>query len=234
MEASEQALMTKSKWLNCEAYKVIETHRPGDATPTHPSRRSPIFLTFFHLTRVRSSFVESSRPSPPSLPGQGAHGLSSKLLFSSWQDMAVRLRWTNCIRALLLTCWNTDGVHGRKLELDHFFTQHHVDICLLNETHLRPGEVCQFANYIGHRANWLTEGGRTAVLCCSTLYLWRVWGMLRQLSYWPTGHWESWLSTSCLPGPKLTWTCLPALVVVFQFWWRETLMPSTRTGILGW
>ena len=193
--------MTKSKWLNCEAYKVFEIHRPGDATPTHPSRRSPIFLTFFRLTCVRSSLVGSSCPSPPSLLGQGAHKLSSKLLFSSWQNMAAQLRWTNRIRALLLTCWNTDGVHGRKLELDHFFRQHHVDISLLNETPLRPGEVCRFANYIGHRADRLTEGGRTAVLCSSTLYLSRVWGMLSQLSCWPMGHWKSWLSTSRLPGP---------------------------------
>ena len=103
--------------------------------------------------------------------------------------MAVQLRWTNHVRALLVTCWNTNSVHGRKLELDHFFRQHHVDICLLNETHLRPGEVCRFANCIGHRADRLTEGGGTAVLCCSTLYLSRVWGMWRQLSCWPTGRW---------------------------------------------
>jgi len=42
---------------------------------------------------------------------------------------------------------------------------------------------------IGHRADRLTEGGGTAVLCCSTLYLSRVWGMWRQLSCWPTGRW---------------------------------------------
>jgi hypothetical protein len=71
--------------------------------------------------------------------------------------MAVWLRWTNCARALLLTCWNTDGVCGRKLELGNFFRQHCFDICLLNETHLRPGEVCQFANCIGHRADQLTR-----------------------------------------------------------------------------
>ena len=55
------------------------------------------------------------------------------------------------------------------------------------------------------------------------LYLSKVWGMWGQLLCWPAGRWESWL-----------YTCLPALVVVFPFWWWETFMPRIWTGILGW
>ena len=47
--------------------------------------------------------------------------------------------------SLRLTYWNADGVSGRKLELDYFFGQRRVDICLLTETHLRPGEAFRFA-----------------------------------------------------------------------------------------
>jgi hypothetical protein len=39
-------------------------------------------------------------------------------------------------KALRLAYWNADGVHGGKLELEHFFIERGVDICLLNETHL--------------------------------------------------------------------------------------------------
>lgn len=45
-----------------------------------------------------------------------------------------------------LTCWNSDCVHGRKLELDHFLGQHGIDVSLLTETHLRSGEAFRMAN----------------------------------------------------------------------------------------
>lgn len=61
-----------------------------------------------------------------------------------------------------LACWNTDGVRGRKKELDHFLGQHGIDICLLTETHFRPGDVLRLANC--HRTDRLTEGGGTATL----------------------------------------------------------------------
>jgi hypothetical protein len=35
-------------------------------------------------------------------------------------------------------------VHGRKLELEHFLSQHCVDICLLSETFLKPGQAACF------------------------------------------------------------------------------------------
>jgi hypothetical protein len=45
--------------------------------------------------------------------------------------MAARPRRTERAKPLRLACWNADGVRGRKLELEHFLSQHGVDICLL-------------------------------------------------------------------------------------------------------
>jgi hypothetical protein len=53
-------------------------------------------------------------------------------------------------KALRLVCWNADGVRGRKLELEHFLNQHGVDICLLSEAFLNPGNVFRLANYVCH------------------------------------------------------------------------------------
>jgi endonuclease/exonuclease/phosphatase family metal-dependent hydrolase len=60
--------------------------------------------------------------------------------------------------------WIADGVWGRKQELDHFFGQHGIDICLLTENHLRSGVVFRMANYFCHRTDQLTQGGGTAIL----------------------------------------------------------------------
>jgi exonuclease III len=77
--------------------------------------------------------------------------------------MAARPR-RSTVKALLLAFWNADGVRGRMIELDHFLAQHGVDVCLLNETHLDPGQAFRFANYISHRTDRSTKGGGTAVL----------------------------------------------------------------------
>jgi hypothetical protein len=71
--------------------------------------------------------------------------------------MAVRPR-TNRGKALRLAYWNADGVRGRKLKLEQFLTEHGVDICLLNETHLESGRALRFANYICHRTDRPTPG----------------------------------------------------------------------------
>jgi len=42
--------------------------------------------------------------------------------------MAKRARRTERAKALLLACWNAEGVCGRKLELEHFLNQYDVDI----------------------------------------------------------------------------------------------------------
>ena len=55
-------------------------------------------------------------------------------------------------------------MRGRKLELEHFLSQHGVDICLLIETFLNPGEAFRLANYVCHRTDRPTAGGGTAIL----------------------------------------------------------------------
>jgi exonuclease III len=59
---------------------------------------------------------------------------------------------------LRLAYWNADGVCGRKLELEQFLSEHGVDICLLNETHLESGRALKFANYVCHRMDCPTRG----------------------------------------------------------------------------
>jgi hypothetical protein len=64
--------------------------------------------------------------------------------------MAVQPR-TNEGKAFRLDCWNADDVRGRKLELEHFLSEHGVDICLLNGTQPESGRTLRFANYVCHR-----------------------------------------------------------------------------------
>jgi exonuclease III len=61
--------------------------------------------------------------------------------------MAARPRRTPG-KALRLACWNADGVRLRNLELEQFLSEHGVDICLLNETHLVAKRVLRIANYV--------------------------------------------------------------------------------------
>jgi hypothetical protein len=67
-------------------------------------------------------------------------------------------------KALRLACWNADGVRGRKLELEQFLSEHGVDICLRNETHLVSERALKFANYVCHRTDRPTPGGGKAIL----------------------------------------------------------------------
>jgi len=55
-------------------------------------------------------------------------------------------------------------MRGRKLELEHFRSQHGVDICLLIETFLNPGQAFRLPNYVCHRTDRPTAGGGTAIL----------------------------------------------------------------------
>jgi hypothetical protein len=64
---------------------------------------------------------------PISLPTEAAHpraALKTVILFMG--EYAARPRRTKRGKA----CWNVDGVHGRKLELERFLNQHGVDISL--------------------------------------------------------------------------------------------------------
>jgi hypothetical protein len=77
--------------------------------------------------------------------------------------MAARPRRTQG-KVLRLACWNADGVRGRKLELEHFLSEHSVDICLLNETYLVLERALRFANYVCQSTDRPTPGGGTANL----------------------------------------------------------------------
>jgi len=74
--------------------------------------------------------------------------------------MVARRRMTERCKALRLACWTAVGMRGRKLELEHFLSQHGVDICLLSETFLNTGQAFRLANYVCHRTDKPTAGGR--------------------------------------------------------------------------
>jgi len=78
--------------------------------------------------------------------------------------MAARPRRKVWGKALRLACWNADGVRGRNLELEHFLSQHGVDICLLCETFLNSGQAFRLANYVCNRTDRPSAGGGTANL----------------------------------------------------------------------
>jgi len=73
--------------------------------------------------------------------------------------MAARPRRKIRYKALRLAYWNADGMRGRQLELEHFLSQHGVDICLLSETFLNPGQAFRLANYVCHRTDRPDSGG---------------------------------------------------------------------------
>jgi hypothetical protein len=50
------------------------------------------------------------------------------------------------------------------LELEHFLSQHGVDICLLSQIFLNAGQAFRLANYVCHRTDRSTAGGGTAIL----------------------------------------------------------------------
>ena len=78
--------------------------------------------------------------------------------------MAARPRRTERRKPLRLACWNAEGVRGRKLELEHFLSQHGVDICLLSETFLNPEQNFRLANYVCYRTDRPTLADGTAIL----------------------------------------------------------------------
>jgi hypothetical protein len=63
---------------------------------------------------------------------------------------------------MMMACWNADDIHGRKLELEHFLSDH--SIYALSEKNLEPGGALRFANYICHRTDRPTRGGGKEIL----------------------------------------------------------------------
>lgn len=67
-------------------------------------------------------------------------------------------------RNLTVAIWNAQGIKRKKIELEHFLSQHNVDILLANETHLRGGEHFKLRNMVSYRTDrQLQQGGGTAV-----------------------------------------------------------------------
>jgi len=48
--------------------------------------------------------------------------------------------------------------------MEHFLSQHGVDICLLSETFLNPGQAFRLANYVCHRTDRPSTGSGTVIL----------------------------------------------------------------------
>ena len=67
-------------------------------------------------------------------------------------------------KALRLACWNEDGVRDRKLELEHFLSQHGVDTCPLSVTFLKHDQAYRLAKYFCNRTDRPTAAGGTATL----------------------------------------------------------------------
>jgi len=101
--------------------------------------------------------------------------------------MVARPRRTVRGKALRLACWNADGVRDRKLVLEHFLSQHGVDICPLNETFLNSGQAFRLANYVCHRTDRPTAGVArpywSGVVSLTTRYRCRASPSWRQLPY---------------------------------------------------
>jgi hypothetical protein len=64
--------------------------------------------------------------------------------------MAARPRMTERVSVLPFACWNAETLSGRKLEQEHFLSHHGVDICLLIETFLNPGQDFRLEYYVCH------------------------------------------------------------------------------------
>jgi hypothetical protein len=78
--------------------------------------------------------------------------------------MIARPSRANREEALWLAYWNADGVRGRELEPDRFLSDHGVDICHLNETHLESHRDQRFAKYVCHWADRPARSGGTVIL----------------------------------------------------------------------
>jgi hypothetical protein len=84
--------------------------------------------------------------------------------------MAVRSR-INGRDAVRPAGWNSDGVRSRKLKLEQFLSEHGIDICLLNETHLESGSSLKFLNYVCHRSEHPTLGGGKVISAVAKLII---------------------------------------------------------------
>ncbi|GFX26794.1 probable RNA-directed DNA polymerase from transposon X-element [Trichonephila clavipes] len=63
---------------------------------------------------------------------------------------------------LSLCSWNANGLLRKYAELRIFIEKHSPDILLIQETHLRPSDNLNIANYTCHRNDRISDGPRTA------------------------------------------------------------------------
>ncbi len=73
---------------------------------------------------------------------------------------------------LKIVCWNANGLHSRKIELESFFYNNGIDIALISETHLIGyTNLSKFRNYINYCANHPSNQhrGGSAVIIKSSL-----------------------------------------------------------------
>ena len=83
----------------------------------------------------------------PTIPkAEGAPGQSSVQSCSTLLTMAVRPTGRDRGRILWLAYWNANSIHNKKLELVQFLSNHGINICLINETNLVPGQDFQMPN----------------------------------------------------------------------------------------
>jgi Exonuclease III len=71
--------------------------------------------------------------------------------------MTVRPTGRDRSRILRLAYWNANSIHNKKLEMVQFLSDHDIDICLINETHLLPGQDFRKANYGSHKNDRPTQ-----------------------------------------------------------------------------
>jgi len=94
-----------------------------------------------------------------------------------------------------LVCWNADGLRGSYLELEHFFSQDGVDIFLLSETFLNPGQAFRLAYFVCHLHRETDNYGAAqpswSAVVQSTHCTFRdrpTWSLLPSKSHWPANH----------------------------------------------
>jgi hypothetical protein len=150
----------------CPEVSVVESqpHRSKhtDSAPCLPHGQSPLEVIADLLENLpTNACVELTRrfilAASSITTGEARQRAALKTFSCSLPSMAVRPR-TNGEKALRLAYWNADGVRGRKRELEPFLSEHGVDICFLNETHLQSGKALRFANYVCHRTDRPTRG----------------------------------------------------------------------------
>lgn len=69
------------------------------------------------------------------------------------------------INHLTIAYWNANGLTNKKAEIQQYLEEKKIDVMLINETHLKPHQRLNIANYHTHRNDRdIKKGGGTAIL----------------------------------------------------------------------